>query len=98
MSRSPNIYVVRVLEAAGGGDTPHDGRYVVRWNPHTLAGTLSLTSTANVAIARRFTREEAFAEWKAISRLQPTRPWDGKPNRPLSGVTIEIIPVEIAFV
>lgn len=85
------IVVVRVVGRADGGKTPHDGRYVTAWSPHTTAGTLVLTSTADVARARRFTRKEAFCEWREVSRVQPVRPWDGKPNRPLSGVSIELV-------
>ena len=87
----PETCVVRVISRADGGDTPHDGRYVVSWNPHTRAGVLELTSTANLAEARHFLFPDALDTWKAVSKRQPTRPWDGKPNRPLTGVTIEII-------
>jgi hypothetical protein len=83
--------LVRVLGAANGGGTPHDGRYVVNWNPDTEAGTLELTSTGEAAEARRFPFPEVFNEWKRVSRVQPLRPWDGKPNRPLTGIHIEIV-------
>jgi hypothetical protein len=82
--------IVRVICAANGDVTPHDGRYVVRWNPHTQAGVLELTSTDYRPRARRFTMQEVHQEWSTVSRVEPTRPWDGKPNRPLAGVSIEI--------
>ncbi|HEY2530261.1 MAG TPA: hypothetical protein VGJ20_20385 [Xanthobacteraceae bacterium] len=82
--------IVRVICAANGSVTPHDDRYVVAWNPDTEAGILELTSTADPSRARRFTMEEVHREWSAVSRVQPKRPWDGQPNRPLSGVSIEI--------
>ena len=34
--------------------------------------------------------QEVHQEWSTVSRVEPTRPWDGKPNRPLAGVSIEI--------
>jgi hypothetical protein len=78
-----------VGRADGSGPTPHDGRYVVSWNPHTEAGTLDLTSTAEISKARRFENGDEFTEWKTVSRVQPRRPWDGMPNRPLAGITIQ---------
>ena len=83
--------VIRVLSRADGGVSPHDGRYVVSWNPHTRAGVLELTSTADLAEARHFPFPDVFDTWKTISNRQPLRPWDGKPNRPLTGIHIEII-------
>ena len=85
------LCVVRVLGAADGGVTPHDGRYVVNWNPHVTAGTLELTSTDDMAQARRFPWPDVFDEWKRVSRVEPRRPWDGKPNSPLTGIHIEVI-------
>lgn len=82
--------VVRVVQRADGSSTPHDGRYVVSWNPHTKAGVLELTSTTDLAEATHFPWPDVFDQWKTVSKRQPTRPWDGKPNRPLTGVTIEI--------
>jgi hypothetical protein len=86
--------IARVICAADGSPTPHDWRYVVTWNPHTLAGELDLVSTANCRDARRF--EDAIDimnEWNTISRAQPTRPWDSLPNRPLTGITVQTIEV-----
>lgn len=82
--------IVKVIGAADGRTcTPHDGRYVVSWNPHTRAGTLELTSTGDKTKARRFNGMTAFEEWRMISRVQSQRPWDGQPNRPLTGITCE---------
>ena len=80
---------VKVVCASDGSRTPHDGRYVVAWNPHTEAGVLELTSTSDITQARWFRDGNEFAEWRTISRVQPIRPWDGKPNRPLTAVSIE---------
>lgn len=81
--------IIRVVTGAGGQPTPHDGRYVVDWNPHTEAGVLELTSTDDKAQARRFDTVQAFHEWQTVSSVEPKRPWDRQPNRPLTGITIE---------
>lgn len=86
--------IVRVICAADGRKTPHDGRYVVAWNPHTPAGELELTSSDNPHDARQFAQNELWDEWRAISNVQPKRPWDGMPNRPLTGLNLDIIHVE----
>lgn len=82
--------IVRIVCAANGSPTPHDGRFVVDWNPHTQAGILELTSTPDPKQARRFERTEAFMEWNTVSNLEPRRPWDQQPNKPLTGITIII--------
>ena len=83
------VVVVRGL--ADGGRTPHDDRYVVRWNQHTRFGTCDIDTTAEREKAKHFTNAgEVFAQWKTTSQVQPRRR-DGKPNRPLTGLTIEII-------
>jgi hypothetical protein len=86
--------VVRVIGAVSySGPTPHDGRFVVAWNPHTRFGDCEITTTDDLVDARRFTSaEEALREWKTVSNVEPVRP-DGKPNRPLSGLTVEFVMV-----
>lgn len=86
--------LVRVLGAADGSKTPHDGRYVESWNPHTMAGVLDLDSTADKSRAKRFDSREVFTEWRTVSNVQPERPWDGRPNRPLTGLNIDIFKAE----
>lgn len=84
--------IARVIRAADGSPTPHDNRWVKAWNPHTEAGTLELTSTADIAEALRFENAlDVLREWQTVSLVEPRRPWDGRPNRPLTGVTIEFV-------
>jgi len=86
--------IVRVVADANGGYTPHNGRYVLHWNPHTEAGVLELDSVKDPNLAYRFVNATvAGREWQTVSHVQATRPWDGKPNRPLTGVTIELVKV-----
>jgi hypothetical protein len=85
--------VVRVICAADGlTQTPHDGRWIVEWNPHVPFGTLAVTSTADRAKAKRFPSGiDAMRQWQTVSRAQAYRP-DGEPNRPLAALTVEIDP------
>ena len=82
---------VWIVGAADGVPTPHDGRWLVSWNPHTEFGVLELTSTDKRSKASIMSLEEIHAQWAAQSRMQPLRPNDGQPNRPLTAVTIEIM-------
>jgi len=89
--------IVKVIGAASGAiRTPHDGRYVVAWDPHTKFGTLSLTSTNDITQAHHFPSVgAAMAEWSTISSIQLRRP-DGLPNKPLTGLTIATERVDAA--
>ena len=84
---------VRVEGAANGRATPHDGRWLVAWNPHTEAGTLELTSTDDRAAAGTFEPMQVLEQWKTVSNVQRRRPWDGELNRPLTGVNVSLHPV-----
>ncbi len=79
--------VINVVGAAAGTTTPHDGRYVVTWDPHTKFGILAMTSTADRTKATVFDFEDAFEQWRAVSKVDPVR-YDGKPNRPLTAVSV----------
>ena len=70
--------------------TPHDGRWIVAWNPHTKAGTLELTSTDDPGKARAFWLVDLWEEYRTVSLVEPVRPWDGEPNRPLTGINLAI--------
>jgi len=87
--------VAVVICAADGGSTPHDNRYVARWNPHTKAGTLELVSTVDINEARHFDYRDLMDEWRTVSRIEPLRPWDGKPNRPLTAITIDVVKIDV---
>lgn len=82
-----------VVSGANGDPTPHDGRYVVHWDPHTEFGMLKLVSTTQRGLAYRFpSAEQVLKEWRTISKHHPVRP-DGKANRPLAGITISVEPL-----
>jgi hypothetical protein len=83
--------LIRVLGDALGGDAGGDaGQYLKAYDPAAEDGRGLLVTTTDPAEAKRYSAAEALAEWKRVSRVRPRRP-DGKPNRPLSAFTIEIV-------
>lgn len=68
--------------------------YLVRCDFEANGGRGEVLWTVERDKAMRFdTPGAAFAYWKTPSQSVPLRP-DGKPNRPLSAFTIEIVPAE----
>lgn len=89
------MIIVRIVGAVGDIATPHDGHFLMDWNPHTEYGHLEVYSTAIKYKAKRFAEaKDALDEWNTVSNVQPTRP-DGKPNRPLTALSILIEKEEI---
>ena len=85
--------IVKIIGAADGTKTPHDGRFLKAWNPHTEFGVLAVESTDKEGEALHFDSvASVFDDWQATSSVQANRPTDGQPNRPLTAITIEIAP------
>lgn len=83
--------IVTVIGAANGEATPFDGEYVASWNPHTPYGVCKVTTTTDKTRARVFPKvSDALEELRTVSKVEPRRPTDGKPNRPLTGLTVSI--------
>ena len=83
--------LVRVVGTPSGQVTPHDGRFVVSWNPHTEFGVAELVTSDDHNAARVFAdAAEVLGEYSTTSSVEPRRPTDGEPNRPLTAFTIEI--------
>ena len=83
--------IVKVVGVAAGGDAgPHANRYVKQWNPHSPFGECWIDTVAEPWEARRFADlAQVVREQRTVSRVQQHRP-DGKPNRPLTALTIQI--------
>jgi hypothetical protein len=82
---------VRGTGAAYGSPTPHDGRYIVAWNPHSSACILALTPTADRAEAYVFDDvAEVTPEHEQPGSADSTM--DGNPNRPLMAIMVEFMP------
>lgn len=80
---------------AFGRATEFDGLWLVEYDPARLGESPSgmelncyLEVTADPAKAREFqTLEEALAYWRQENGVRP----DGKPNRPLTAFSVELI-------
>lgn len=83
------MIIIRIVGAADGRTpTPHDGQFLVSWNPHTKFGELEVESSYRREDARKFdTASQALEEWRTVSNIQDKRP-DGMPNRPLTALTL----------
>jgi len=85
--------LIRAVAFADGSPCPLAGLFVMAYDPDAYNGKGWVDFTADPALALRFVDNvEAFAFWRQRSTVNPTRP-DGKPNRPLTSTTIEIVKV-----
>lgn len=86
--------IMRIVGSTLGNPTPEDDTYLLAYDPNGNEGRGSIKTTKDKAKAKRFLDQvEALACWK---RPSATHPWrlDGKPNRPLTAFTVQIINVE----
>lgn len=80
--------------------SPPEGRYLREYDPDWIPPGTDMASppmcgraiwTDNMAEAKRYPDAvAAWGEWKRQSTILPLRPWDGKPNRPLTAYTISL--------
>lgn len=86
--------VIRILANAAGYPCPEADHYVMNMDCEAHDGRGHLLATKSLDAARKFaTSGEALTYYQRTSRTRPVRP-DGRPNRPLTAYTIEILPVE----
>lgn len=72
-----------ILGPAGDGTSEHDGLYLSAYDPS--AGEHGrIESTYDIA--------EALQCWQQVNQSHPWRP-DGKPNRPLTAFSVQIVEV-----
>jgi hypothetical protein len=90
--------VVMVCQGlADGRRTAEDGQFLRSYDPDVITplGFGAIHWTARLAKAMRFpSQEAAWRCWRTQSVRYPVRPWDGKPNRPLTAFNVEIVPVD----
>ena len=85
------MYLIRIVAHADGRPCPLAGQYVVSFDPDQHRGRGHLDTTRKIDNAMHFTDEvSAFEFWRQQSTVTPTRP-DGKPNRPLTAYTVEMV-------
>jgi hypothetical protein len=93
-----NRWVIQVVEMAGfvsGPEQAEDpaGKYVQAINPDAHDGGGFVQLTPNSEEARIFASTlEALEYWGRQSTVRPVRD-DGRPNRPGTAFTIELVPV-----
>ena len=89
------LYALLVVGAANGHPTEYDGQYVQTFDPDYEDGLGRVWTTRYLSEARVFsTVAEALEFWRTQSTVKPLRA-DGKPNRPLTALTVETVPVEV---
>ena len=82
--------VIRAIMFADGTPCPHAGLFLKRADFEAHNGQGFMTFTADISKALKFpTAGDAILFWKTTSKGYPRRP-DGKPNRPLTALTVEI--------
>jgi hypothetical protein len=82
--------VIRAIGFANGVSCPHAGEWLKSFDFEAFHGQGHGVFTGDSDEALRFdTKAEAMIFWRTQSRSKPWRP-DGKPNRPLTALTVEI--------
>jgi hypothetical protein len=82
--------VIKAVMFANGAPCPHAGTYLKSADFEAHGGIGWMTFTRNPGSALKFdSAGAAIAYWRTRSKTVPTRP-DGKPNRPLTALTVEI--------
>jgi hypothetical protein len=83
---------IRIIHLANGRPSSADGMWVKSYTPDGFGGRGDLVLTENKHQAKVYPDAVAAMEdWKRVSSTHPTRPGDGKPNRPMTAFTIEVI-------
>jgi len=83
--------VIRIIAFVNGTPCPIAGEYVKSFDFEAYDGQGYMRSTARIDRAMKFDdAAAAMAFWKRQSKTNPRRP-DGRPNRPMTCTTIEIV-------
>ena len=90
-------YVLKIVGLAGGIEGPCTGspvgHFVKSYDPEAHDGRGDTVGTLDLTEAQTFdSPDEAIVYYRQISKTRPLRP-DGRPNRPLTAFTVEVLPV-----
>jgi hypothetical protein len=86
-------YVMQLVGLANGDGSPHEGEFLVEYDPPAMRadGTYeggNIVTSRDMAQALQFADPGALLEcWRQTNGTRP----DGKPNRPLTAYTVEIV-------
>jgi hypothetical protein len=84
-------YYLKMVGLATGEASDLDGLYVKAYDPDFRWGRGEIVGTKDKDEALKFeTLQGALTEYRRTSKVRPLRP-DGKPNRPLTAYTIEVV-------
>lgn len=89
--------VMQFICRTDGAPTPIDGHYLVEFDPNRDGGEDSVweecqfVTTEKHSEALQASFVELFEIYRQVSEREPTRPWDGKPNRPLTAMMMRIL-------
>jgi len=87
-------YVITALGFANGTHCPHAGMYLRSFDHDAIGGIGHGVFTRHANRAQTFKdQREALAFWHRQSKVRPWRA-DGKPNKPLTALTVSIEPLE----
>ena len=76
--------------------TLHAGSFVVEYDPDANNGAGLIVSTSSVDDSKRYsTLQLAVDHYRSVSTVQPHRA-DGKPNRPLTMYSAEVLRYDVA--
>jgi hypothetical protein len=85
-------YLMRCVAMADGRPCLWSNHYLRSFDPEAAHGMGHAVWTPSPARALAFpTPEAAWELWHAVPRSHPVRASDGKPNKPLTAFTIEIL-------
>jgi len=88
------MYVIKVHGFATGEPCEVAGMYVLSFDFDADDGVGMGVFTDELDLAKKFDApSEAVNFWQSVSTVRPLRE-DGKPNRPLTSSSVEIIPIE----
>lgn len=93
---STSPVVIRAIEYANYAMPCHfAGQYLAWYEPNGSAGSPLAGFTDDITHAKVFPDAgAAIAEWNRVRTVDPVRP-DGRPNKPLTAITITIEPKEM---
>ena len=85
-------YLIRAVGFANGVHCPHAGQWLKTFNHDAQQGRGYGTFTSDPLKALHFaTAAAAMQFWAKQSSVNPIRP-DGKPNKPLTALSVEVEP------
>lgn len=91
---------MRFISKADGTPSEFDGKYLYSWNVNPEGGgyEAAIVATPHSADAHHFAdAAEALDAWRSRAANPLNRP-DGKPNRPLTAYTIEVLTLAATLV